>query len=381
MSKYEEDDYIPLSPEDIMGDGPKEPITYEGEIGVSGVPYHKTLEILDSSKVKAFMDCPRGFFFRHVLGWGQAEPRIHLVFGSAWHDAMEYLLHNGYDSESIYYAYEKFMKVWNTAYTEHVPEPNSGKNPSNALKALVEYAERWRQEDQDIKVLVTETAGAIPISEDRMFYIKLDSALYKPSGSNKGIWSREHKTTGRDTTVWADGWMTDIQVGVYGHGLHFIAPVYGFSSDDVRGIEINGAILRKGNKNGENGNKFVRIPIEASGRQNLQWLWELNHWIDLIEWNMAELAESKPSDAVMYSFPRNGVSCGKFGCRFKGLCSAWPNPLQHCHTPPPGYVIDFWDPRRIVEESANELIVDPSTEKASVVHKGRKEGIIRTIHD
>lgn len=377
---HDPDNFIPLDADDLAYEENLESPEYGEEIGTSEVKHHFTMDILDASKIKAFMDCQRGFFFRHVLGWGQEEPRIHLVFGSAWHDSMEHMLHHGYDAHSIHGAYEKFMAVWNEAYGSplYLPDSSSAKNPSNALLALTEYGEKWRREDEQTEVLITETAGAIPVAEDRMVFIKLDSLLAKYDG----VWSREHKTTGRESQSWMDAWSYDIQIGLYGHGIHFVAPHFGYDSSDVKGVEINGAIFRKGTKNKpESGNKFIRIPIIASGEQNLNWLFEINHWIDQINWNMQELSECSPNDPVMYSFPRNGVSCGKFGCRFRGLCTAWANPLRNCHEPPPGYMVDFWDPRRVVEEAQNELIVDPSTQKASVVHKGRKEGVIRKAHD
>ena len=80
------------------------------------VPKHDSWNVLDSTKIQSFMDCPRGFFFSYILGWRKEEPSIHLIFGSAWHDAMEHLANNGYGKASVEEAYEKFCATYGEYY-------------------------------------------------------------------------------------------------------------------------------------------------------------------------------------------------------------------------------------------------------------------------
>ena len=46
-------------------------------------------DIHDSTKINCFQTCPRKYFYKYVLGWSHEDANIHLVFGSAWHKAME----------------------------------------------------------------------------------------------------------------------------------------------------------------------------------------------------------------------------------------------------------------------------------------------------
>jgi CRISPR/Cas system-associated exonuclease Cas4 (RecB family) len=62
---------------------------------------HETWQVLDATKLQTYMRCPRKFFFNYVLGWKSEIPSNHLVFGSAWHMAMEVLLDKGYNSRGL----------------------------------------------------------------------------------------------------------------------------------------------------------------------------------------------------------------------------------------------------------------------------------------
>ena len=65
------------------------------------VPVSDCWSVLDPSKIKTFKQCPRQFFYEHVLGWRSKEPNLHLVFGEAWHQALEHLFNNGMSSNKI----------------------------------------------------------------------------------------------------------------------------------------------------------------------------------------------------------------------------------------------------------------------------------------
>lgn len=304
------------------------------------VPYHPTMEINDPSKLQAFMDCPRGFFFSYVLGWRQEESNIHLVFGSAWHDAMEHILKNGYTHEAAAEAYDKFLAIYMDAFPmADVEPPHGAKNPATVLKGLASYVSQYRDIDKDNETLYTEVAGTVPISENRVIHTKVDSIIRAPDG----IWSLEHKTTGRNSGPWRNKWTLILQIGAYTHLVK-----NAFPTEPVQGVKVNGAIFTK-----SRGAEFLRIPVRKTPDMMQEFLWEVNHWWDQLEWNYRALEQSSSSDDVMMAFPKNSQSCSKFGCKYPGLCNAWQNPLQKCHEPPPGYDIEFWDPRRGNEEDAN----------------------------
>lgn len=311
------------------------------------VPYHETFDVLDSSKIQCFMDCPRKFFFRYVLGWQPVAPNIHFVFGGAWHEAMRHLLQNGYNEVEVLKAYMKFQSYWKKKFPHNwLEEEHYAKNLENAEKALKQYAKEWKHFDRNEETLYTEVAGNVPIDKETLLFVKLDSIIRTEDGS---IISREHKTTGRKTTAWLEKWPSKIQVGTYTHFLNVLFP------DDANGLEINGAIVRK------KSNEFLRIPVRLQQDQMSQWLWEVKHWVKQIKWNFEELARCSPEDEVLMAFPRNSESCCKFGCDHPEMCNLMNNPLRRMEEAPNGYEVDWWDPRKRLEEA--EAVVDLTESK------------------
>lgn len=313
-------------------------------------------DVLDSSKLNTFIDCPRRFFFEYVLGWRQNRPNRHLTFGSAWHEGMEVLMRSqdgekeGYTLDEIMEAYEAFCKVFNLVYGEKEEEgagllivgaddqsiqleTGDGKSKENAFQALKQYARAYKKDR--FRTLWVEVSGATPISDDQIIYFKLDSIVQ----TEDGIFSYEHKTTGRKTGAWMEKWALALQVGTYAHVLN---QYYG---DEASGIVINGAVLKKPRVDGSATNEFLRVPIKHSRDMMSLWMWEVHHIMTMLDWNMRMLEQCSPSDRIMQAFPRNPASCTKFGCGFPGLCDGVANPLRNCETPPFGYKVEFWDPR------------------------------------
>lgn len=312
-------------------------------IGKSGVPTHPTHEVFDSSKIQAFMDCPRGFFYRYILGWEPKARSVHLVFGSAWHEAMEFILQNPDlgKNDKLAGSWAAFNRIWEQE-TAHDPdfEATKSKNPAQALEALEAYLNRYVY-DQD-ETLHTEVAGTVPVGPNEIVYVKVDSIRQHVGGLRDGqLYSLEHKTTGRKSSSWMDKWHYLFQVGTYNHFLRCWAP----EDQKVAGVTINGAILRNTSR------EFIRIPVYKSDAQMLDYIWHAQHYLQQIRWNMEQLAETSPDDPVLYSFPINSASCSKFGCKFPGLCGLKANPLRSCHRTPMQYEINHWDPRARLEDA------------------------------
>lgn len=304
----------------------------------TGLTYDPSMDIHDASKVQTFMDSPRKYFYQYILGWRKEEPNIHLVFGSAWHGAMEHLLlslntDDPYGDKYLMEAYDLFQQTYMEAFPDPLTHDAHGaKSLGNGLQALVDYTNTWRRSDVGhMTTLYTEVAGSIPISETRLTHFKLDSIVVK----NGEVMSLEHKTTGRKTDSWLNKWGVMIQPFVYTHALRAL-----FGDEVVKGTVINGAVLRKSS------NEMLRMPVFKNDQQMRAGLWSINHWYDQIRWNTENLLDTTVDDDVMAAFPCNSMSCSKFGCEFMTFCEHWANPLQRADHPPIGFVQEFWDPRR-----------------------------------
>lgn len=349
------------------------------------VPYHETMKVVDSSKIQAFQGCPRGFFFSHVLGLEPEQSNVHLDFGSAWHDAMETLLLQGYGKKAVAEAYLNFMEIYREAFPDPITDQDRApKNPEYAYKALEMYVEQYASDNFD--VLYTETAGLVPISEERELAVKLDSIL---RDRNTGeILSMEHKTTGRNSSAWRNKWSYMLQVESYTHLLYSLFP-----EEDVGKVLINGSVFTKSRTwDG------VRIPVYKTKEQMAAFLWNVNHWIDKMQWHFEQLATMDRTQAVMPAFPINCSSCSKFGCNWDGLCSAFPNPVKRFTyiedgeikvDPPAGYTVDFWDPLRgniekasnVIETKDGEISIREKSEEEKQQAKEKKKELQREKHE
>ena len=293
------------------------------------VEEHPTWDIIDSTKLQDFIACERMYFYRYMLGWQGEGPNVHLVFGEAWHRAMEHLLLNGYGSRAIVEAFEIGDSYYRKHFPEIMDEVNHPKIPGVMLLALEQYANTYKEDWEDQEVLYTEIAGTVPI-EDRLLHFRQD-AILRTKG---GIISREHKTGSQLSRMWRDQWHLSTQIGTYAHVLYCLYP-----PEEVEGVVINGAIFNKTKV------QFERIPIRKRPIDMQVWYWNTAHFMEMIEWETERLVGCKDSDDVMMAFPMRNQSCTRyFGCPYHDFCMAWPNPLQHVDELPMGFEVKRWDP-------------------------------------
>lgn len=304
---------------------------------------NKKHEVYDTSKIESFQDCPRKFFFRHVLGWKSEFQNVHVAFDTAWGRAMEFLHTTGMTETHI----QKAISIFEETFQEEYPSPLQDKHPSKnigiAREGLKEYGRHCRVLD-DFEVVSTEVAGTVSISDDRVLYFKCDLIS---RNSEDQIWGLEHKTTSQGGSSWKNRWGLDFRTNAQSYAL---SRLFEGEQENVAGMKINGAILRA-----DRNNEFIRIPCARSSEQLQLWRQECNYWIDSIERNWEILSETKREDDTMYAFPRNPTSCTKTGCEFNDMCEGWCNPLRHCESPPVGYMEDHHDPRG-KEEMANNVV-------------------------
>ena len=310
------------------------------------IPENELWSVLDASKVQDYSCCARKFMFRHVFGWRKVgEPNIHLEFGTAVHFAMEVLAEDGYTAESYAKAYTVFLDHYRKFFPVELDEHNKPKTPANLLRMLPQYGAYYRSDDFD--VLHVETAGSVPISDDRTMNFKMDTICQ----DDRGYFSLEHKTSARYGPMWEAGWRQKIQVGVYNHVLYCLFP-----EEEVFGVIINGLFLSEPPKLRKDGqpyanakdNSFHRVPARMSPDQLQGWLVDMNDITDCIEMNHTRLADTDESDPILHAFPRNREACTQYGvCDYINTCSVCMNPLAYIHNPPMDFEIEHWDPRDI----------------------------------
>ena len=313
------------------------------------VPFNYTWNIQDATKIKCYMECPRKYFFNYCLGWRNAGLSIHLIFGSAWHEALAHMYENGFQKGDVQEAYHNhFLPYYRKFIDEADDEIYLPKVPHRAYLALAYYASMRKLFMRDYEVVshegkpMVEIGGTVNLSNSHEIAFKMDTIVQ----NRHGISSLEHKT-GTSTWNWALQWYLNIQIGTYTHVLNCLYP-----QKDVRGVIVDGTFFKKTKDDPKKDTKdpfrhfdFMEVPVYLSNEAMNQWLNNTIHWLDMIEWDFMNLKESSADVPVMKAFQQNYTGCANWsGCEYQDLCRAWGNPLQHLNQIPIGYQVDFWDP-------------------------------------
>lgn len=312
------------------------------------VPRHEEhWHTLDSTKLQCYCACPRQFFYEYVLGWRREYTSNHLIFGRAWHEALEHLYKTKFAPEEVPNAYEKFLADYRAELPESTDSWFKGKTPDNALLALVEYTKEWANDAYEIEVLDTEVGGKVgigqgPQGQERDITVKLDLVGVK----NGQIMALEHKTGSQAGETWANQWKLSIQIGAYLHALMACYPCDGYNPI----IWVNGTFFYV------KGRKFLRVPMQRSGAAMLNWLQTVHHLYDAIERDFAHLAQCGVEDPVMGAFPMHPTACTSYaGCQYHDLCTCVANPLQYVGEPITGYTEYWWDPLAEVKKNVETM--------------------------
>ena len=295
------------------------------------VPMHpEAWQVLDSTKLQCFSACPRQFFYEYILGWRREYISNHLIFGQAWHEALEHIYKTGFDPKELGPAYEKFLTIYRRELPESTDSWFKGKTPDNALLALAEYVRQYPTDTYEIEVLDTEVGGQVVIGRDREITVKLDLIGRR----NGQIMALEHKTGSACGETWANQWKLSIQIGAYLHALNSCYDCEGYNPI----IYVNGTFFYVKSR------KFMRVPMMRSGAAMLNWLETVHALMDAIEMEFAKLALASDSAEVLAAFPMHPTACTSYaGCQYHDLCTCVANPLTYSE-PPTGYTTYWWDP-------------------------------------
>ena len=300
-------------------------------------------EVLDSTKLQSYCACPRQYFYEYVLGWRREYTSNHLIFGRAWHEALEHLYKTKFAPEEIPTAYEKFLSDYRSELPESTDSWFKGKTPDNALLALVEYTKEWANDAYEIEVLDTEVGGKVGIGQNREITVKLDLVGVK----DKKIMALEHKTGSQAGETWANQWKLSIQIGAYLHALMACYPCEGYDPT----IWVNGTFFYVKSR------KFIRVPMQRSGAAMLNWLTTVHTLIDQIEGDFTKLARCSVEDPVLDAFPMHPTACTSYaGCQFHDLCTCIANPLQYVGEEPlTGFREYWWDPLAEIKKEVAQI--------------------------
>lgn len=300
-------------------------------------------ETLDSTKLQSFAACPRSYFFEYILGWRPSTTSNHLVFGRAWHEALEHLYKNGFTTTHINDAFTIFLEDYRKELPESTDTWFGGKNPNSAFLALIEYSQKYASDLYDWQVLDTEVYAQVQVTEECTIIVKLDLLVQLPSGVVQVV---EHKTGSRAGQSWERQWKLSIQVGSYIHACNV------FYNQEQTPLLVNGTIFQKSKRD------FARVLCKRTEGAMLNWTNTVAQIQERIEYNLWRLQEETPSQLAMESFPQNPTACNNYaGCPYHDLCTCVSNPLRMVEgegIAPDGFQVFWWDPTEGKTEKKKE---------------------------
>lgn len=318
------------------------------------------VNVIDSSKYKDYITCERMFFYSHVLGWKPDRPEIHLVFGSAWHKAMETFWTHGY--EAVEEAFNAFLDYFTGEFPDSDQwEEFHPKTPQRALMALVAYSYFYKNVDSkytpalfNSKPLI-EIGGKITLTEQTDLAFKMDIVL---EDQFRRVRARDWKS-GSPWRGWEEQWETAPQSSCYHHVLYCTN-----LPDKIDGIEFDGVLFKKTvpckiPKHPEDCLRHFELKrslIYKTKKQMNLWYYLMTHRLNMMRKDFELLSQSTENDPVLIAFPCREHSCHNFygrTCAYLDFCLHWNNPLQKLGEPPLGFKEEHWNP--LEEESKINL--------------------------
>jgi len=310
--------------------------------------------VLDSTKIQEYMQCPRRYFFKFIVGWQPELPSVHLEYGIAVHKALEILLlGGGFDT-----AFEAFETSFRDRYVSICGDEHKNKNIATTYYTLLQYSEFYKNDLQHFKVLHTEVAGSILIDVNKKLYFRTDTLAEGNIMEQNGFFSLEHKTGTSLDRKWKDQWRQKFQVGVYTHVVNCMYP-----TNEALGVVINGffphnppEMKRDGTpKANSKDAEFFRMLVRRTPRRMEDWILGAISWYDSVIKDTEAVLQVSEDQPVMTCFRKNTESCTDFfGCPFQDYCEAWSNPTRNTAAQT-GFVERYWDPRAVEKKEEVNL--------------------------
>lgn len=339
------------------------------------------IDKIDTTKMRAFTQCPRMYFYEYILGWRRSGSVNHLHFGDCFHQALEHLMLNPWDKNVIhggevismlmskgyelkeatlitveayprvYEAFKIFEEAYRTdEYPEQTDEIYEPKVPWRVALALIHYCGSYNDHSIYKPVLhegspMIEVSGRCLLTKRFSIAFRMDAVVT----DGKQVFALEHKTASFPSQP--NKWVLDLQPGTYSHVIY---SQYG--EKRYGGVIINEICFSKRTKLDQKKDmkdpfrhvKLTRHLIHKEPSRMNVWYWNMRRKVELLEDEYAILhREIKNPGKIMGSFPMREIDCHKFfgrECPYLNLCTAWENPLEHTDHVPSGFSIFHWDP-------------------------------------
>jgi len=320
--------------------------------------------LIDTTQVKDYLQCPRKYYYRHILGYVNKVANHDLWFGISVHRYFEYIHDNlirttrRFDpSEKLLEeAYEVFVCTYREQYTADMDEIFYPKEPANARRILNDYwaCATWLR---DWQITYSEIAGKLE-AKDFTLAFRIDSILTDPTTGEMVV--REIKSSAMDPHSWERQFSFDLQVMSYSTVLRSLSDgrydrviVDGVFFHAPPRVKKDGSIYAQ-----DMGKKANHIVIVVpTSQQLLDWY----NTMKIVHRRINDGRALEGEKQLRYFHQCQGFQCGgRRPCPYYELCYNTNGLLSPEEFNQWGYVYDVWDPTNVskpitvrVEDSEN----------------------------
>jgi len=291
-------------------------------------------EVIDSSMLKDFINCPSYFYLRHILGlrrkFLRGEGEAKFDWGTCWHHVMKAWTTNYDLTEALLELDEKYPE-YITPFTD-----KKKRSKERMIHALFGYVDKFGKSDQrDYEILRSEQFFDVYDEDvDLRWCGRIDDIRRRRGNKNIVVW--DYKTSSSMGSTYFDM-----------HELGFQFPGYVWAGDHMFAgetvLEIKVDVMYMITASHEYFRRTFRYPPPRTD----EWVRNVKWWLERL-WILIDSALTDPS-----KWGLNWNYCTNYGkCDFFPVHSATPQGRSRLAILQDSYVVDYWDPREMGETDA-----------------------------
>ena len=288
----------------------------------------KRMEVLDSSRLKDFVDCPSKFYLRHILGLKPAvldtQSESKFSWGTCWHKVLEVYFAEGRDKVAALKALDEEYPSYITA-----DQDKFKRTKDRMIEAFFKYLDKWEENLNNLEVLRNEQFFDQYSEDDGLRWCgRIDSIRRRKTTGAIVVW--DYKTSSAMGPLYFDQ-----------HEIGFQFPGYVWAANQMMGGEVNEItvdVLYMITRSMDLRQKTFRY----DSSRIKEWVTNVKMWIDQIY---------RLQDAHLYNpnlWAKNWNECTRYGrCTYFDVHSITPRGSARLNILTSGYKEERWEPSEV----------------------------------
>ena len=286
-------------------------------------------EVLDSSILKDFINCPAYCYLRHILGLRKKFPpgtgEAKFDWGTCWHTIMEEYTANDYDQGAGLAALEANYPEYITPLTD-----KKKRSKERMAKAFFDYVEKFKESDiKSFEIIRQEQYFDIEnLDEDLRWCGRIDD-IRRRTGSGRII-VNDYKTS----SAMGANYFSQHERGFQFPGYVWAANQM-FTGEEVTKIMIDVMYMITASHD------FFRRTFPYDKYRIAEWVHNVKLWSGRF-WHLCDTALNEPE-----KWGLNWNHCTNYGiCDFFPIHNLTPKGASRASVIMDAYEVEYWDPRK-----------------------------------